>query len=94
MAIIEFRVEGRVLQASAEENETILDCALRSSVPAPYSCMEGVCSTCLAVIREGEAVDIIGSAPEVEADGVVRVQTCQMRIKPGCEKLVVDYDAV
>ncbi|MBX2994375.1 MAG: 2Fe-2S iron-sulfur cluster binding domain-containing protein [Bdellovibrionaceae bacterium] len=86
-ARIEYRIAGKSYEVIAGEHETVLDCALRNSIPAPYSCMEGVCSSCTALVLEGEVEDFVGHAP-IEA----RVQTCQMRIKPGCPKLILDYE--
>ncbi len=94
MAEIEFRVGGQVIIVPAEDRETVLDCALRNAVNAPYSCLEGVCSTCQAVIREGQVENPgAGQDCDVALSKQEPVLTCQVRIKKGCERLVVDYDA-
>lgn len=38
----------------AEENETLLDAAIRSGVAFPYSCKTGRCSTCKCKVLRGE----------------------------------------
>lgn len=86
-ARIEYRIAGTSYVVDAGEHETVLDCALRQAIPAPYSCMEGVCSSCTALVVEGAVEDFVGNSPDDS-----RVQTCQMRLKPGCEKLVLDFE--
>ncbi|MDH3949096.1 MAG: 2Fe-2S iron-sulfur cluster-binding protein, partial [Gammaproteobacteria bacterium] len=38
----------------AEENETILDAALRQGVTLPYGCRNGACGSCVAKVVSGE----------------------------------------
>lgn len=79
---------------TAEAGESLLDTALRNDLNAPYSCLEGVCSACLAQIEEG-AVDFpddtILDDSEVQEG---RVLTCQAKPKAGCLALKVNYDSV
>ena len=93
MPEIEFRVGGKSQTVPAEDRQTILDCALIQAVDAPYSCLEGVCGSCKALIRDGE----VEVPPETELEKAEHAQgfvlTCQARIKHGCARLVVDYDA-
>ena len=35
------------------ENETILEAALRNKIQAPYSCQAGTCGTCACKLLEG-----------------------------------------
>lgn len=84
----------RTYEIEIKPTESVLDAALRNNIDAPYSCMEGVCTACMAVIREGE-VDfpddtILGEDERAEG----RTLTCQARLKSGCPRLVIDYDAV
>ena len=93
-AEIEFRVDGTTHVVQAGENETILDCALRNSIPAPYSCLEGVCSSCSAAVVSGEVEDLVGRDSVDPSSEPRKIQTCQSRIKKNCNRLVIDYDAV
>ena len=36
-------------------NKTLLDIALNSRIEVPYSCQGGVCSSCIARVKEGKA---------------------------------------
>lgn len=47
-------VDGRAFEFSIRREETVLDAALRAGVELPYSCKGGVCSTCRAVLVDGE----------------------------------------
>ncbi len=37
-----------------EDDETLLDGALRNDIDAPYACMSGTCNSCQAKVLEGE----------------------------------------
>ncbi|WP_406685345.1 ferredoxin--NADP reductase [Seonamhaeicola sp. MEBiC1930] len=74
------------------QKQTILEAALDKDLDAPYSCQGGICSSCLARIKEGEATmrqNNILTDSEV-AEGLVL--TCQAN--PTTPTLVVDYDDV
>ncbi|MBU0695235.1 MAG: ferredoxin--NADP reductase [Bacteroidetes bacterium] len=47
-------VEGIKNTVVCEENQNILDALLKAGIDAPYSCREGVCSTCLAKLISGK----------------------------------------
>ena len=79
MPEIEFRWGAQIRTVSATERETILDCALRNGIAAPYSCLEGVCNSCLAKVCLGEA----------KAEEVL---TCQELIKSDDPPRFVDYN--
>jgi ring-1,2-phenylacetyl-CoA epoxidase subunit PaaE len=70
--------------------ETILDAALGASLDAPYACKAGVCSTCRAMVLEGEVEMEANHA--LEDDEVRRgyVLTCQCY--PLSDRVVVTYD--
>ena len=40
-------------QFSADENETVLEAALKQSITLPYSCRDGVCGACKGKVVEG-----------------------------------------
>jgi ring-1,2-phenylacetyl-CoA epoxidase subunit PaaE len=70
--------------------ESILDAALGASLDAPYACKAGVCSTCRAMVLEGEVEMATNHALE---DYEVRrgyVLTCQCY--PLSDTVVVSYD--
>lgn len=79
----------RVIEAP-KGNVTLLDAALQASVDAPFACRAGVCSTCRAMVTEGEAEMEANFALE---DYEVRrgyVLTCQSY--PLTDKITFDYD--
>jgi ring-1,2-phenylacetyl-CoA epoxidase subunit PaaE len=39
---------------AVEDDESILDAALRNDIDAPYACMSGTCNSCQAKVVEGE----------------------------------------
>ncbi|WP_166960040.1 ferredoxin--NADP reductase [Yeosuana marina] len=74
------------------QKQTILEAALDEDIDAPYSCQGGICSSCLARIKEGEATmrqNNILTESEV-AEGLIL--TCQAQ--PTTSKIVIDYDDV
>ncbi|GGD16711.1 ferredoxin--NADP reductase [Hyunsoonleella pacifica] len=72
--------------------QTILEAALDKDLDAPYSCQGGICSSCLAKIKEGTATMVQNSIlTESEvADGLIL--TCQAH--PTSSSIIVDYDDV
>ena len=82
--------EETTFEMSAKQ--TILEAALDEDLDAPYSCQGGICSSCLARIKEGEATmrqNNILTESEV-AEGLIL--TCQAH--PTTPTIVVDYDDV
>ncbi|OUJ75771.1 1,2-phenylacetyl-CoA epoxidase subunit PaaE [Hymenobacter crusticola] len=79
----------RVLEMSYY-GDTILDALLETGTDAPYSCKNGMCSTCRARVTAGQIeMDVNYSLSDAEvAKGYVL--TCQAR--PVSEKVVVDFD--
>lgn len=75
-----------------DTGEALLVCALRNDVDAPYSCLEGVCKTCMGKVKAGEVdtPDESFLTPEEKARGCVL--TCQSKIREGCQIVVIDYD--
>ncbi len=47
-------LDGKDNKVSCNADETILDAFLAAGVNAPYSCKEGVCSTCMAKLIKGK----------------------------------------
>lgn len=74
------------------QKKSVLEAALDEGLDPPYSCQGGICSTCIARIKEGKAEmrkNQILTDSEV-ADGLVL--TCQAH--PTTAKIVIDYDDV
>ncbi|TYA74110.1 ferredoxin--NADP reductase [Seonamhaeicola marinus] len=74
------------------QKQTVLEAALDEDLDAPYSCQGGICSSCLARIKEGEATmrqNNILTDNEV-AEGLIL--TCQAH--PTTPKIVVDFDDI
>ena len=72
--------------------DLVLDAVLKAKIDAPYSCQGGVCSTCIARVKEGSAVM---EKNQILTDGEVAegfILTCQSH--PTSPTLVIDYDDV
>ena len=73
-------------------DKTILEVALENDIDAPFSCQGGICSTCIARLKEGEVImrqNNILTDSEIE-EGLIL--TCQSQ--PTTTKITVDYDDV
>lgn len=74
----------------AKRGQSVLEAALAADLDVPFACKAGVCSTCRAIVLEGEVEMTANHALE---DYEVRrgyVLTCQSM--PLSDTLVVDYD--
>ncbi|WP_336127598.1 ferredoxin--NADP reductase [Mesoflavibacter sp. CH_XMU1422-2] len=74
------------------QQQSVLEAALEQDLDAPYSCQGGICSSCLARVKEGKATmrqNNILTDNEV-AEGLVL--TCQAH--PVSSKIIVDYDDI
>lgn len=83
-------IDGDSHPVVLEENETILEAAIRIGLDAPYACQGGSCCTCRALLEEGKvemAVNYALSASEVKQGFIL---TCQSR--PTTANVVVNYD--
>ncbi|MGI4834310.1 MAG: 1,2-phenylacetyl-CoA epoxidase subunit PaaE [Janthinobacterium lividum] len=70
--------------------DTVLDAALAAGIDAPYSCKNGMCSTCRARVTSGTAaMDVNYSLDENEV-AAGYVLTCQAR--PTTPAVTVDFD--
>ncbi len=79
-------------QVLMDRKELVLDAMLKANIDAPYSCQGGVCSTCIARIKEGKAEM---EKNQILTDGEIAdgfVLTCQAH--PTTPNLTVDYDDV
>lgn len=62
-----------------EENETILDTALRNNIDAPYACMSGTCNSC-------QAKTIVGTVSMENADALSEDEIAEGEILTCCAK--------
>ena len=83
-------LDGRARSFTMERTTTVLEAGLAAGAELPYACKGGVCSTCRAMVVEGEVdMDANFSLEDYElARGYVL--TCQSY--PVTAKVVVDYD--
>lgn len=85
-------VDDETKTIEMSQKQTILEAALDEDIDAPYSCQGGICSSCLARLKEGEVTmrqNNILTEKEV-ASGLIL--TCQAQ--PTTATIVVDYDDV
>ncbi|MEX2597561.1 MAG: 2Fe-2S iron-sulfur cluster-binding protein [Salibacteraceae bacterium] len=71
-------------------SETILEAALKAGIDAPFSCRSAICSTCMALLVEGEVemeMNHVLTDEELEEGFVV---TCQSH--PKTDKVKISYD--
>ncbi|MGH7070855.1 MAG: 1,2-phenylacetyl-CoA epoxidase subunit PaaE [Acetobacteraceae bacterium] len=84
-------LDGRARSFEMEKNTiTILEAALNEGIEAPYACKAGVCSTCRALLVEGQADMDANYALEDYETARGYILTCQAY--PVSDKVVVDYD--
>ena len=84
-------LHGRTSTFEVYDGDSVLDAVQRVRPDAPFSCRSGVCSTCQAVLRNGEVEMAVNYG--LTDDEVTRgyVLTCQS--SPTTDRLDVDYDA-
>jgi ring-1,2-phenylacetyl-CoA epoxidase subunit PaaE len=85
-------LDGEAHSLEIRQNHSVLESVLEAGIDAPFSCQGGVCSTCIARIKEGSAVmakNTILTDGEI-AEGLTL--TCQAR--PTSDTLSIDYDDV
>lgn len=76
-SIINATLNGKDNKVSCKKDETILDAFLAAGVNAPYSCKEGVCSSCMAKLIKGK-VQILNAQSLTDIDiSENRILTCQ-----------------
>ncbi|MFS4459470.1 2Fe-2S iron-sulfur cluster binding domain-containing protein [Bdellovibrio sp. HCB2-146] len=60
---VKFIWQGQETEVEAEEGHTFLDIALIAKISPPYSCTEGHCGTCEAILDNGERVRTCQTLP-------------------------------
>jgi ring-1,2-phenylacetyl-CoA epoxidase subunit PaaE len=89
---LEVVLDDEVFNFTMDKKMVVLDAVLKQDIDAPYSCQGGVCSTCIARIKEGKAEMIKN---QILTDGEIAdgfILTCQAH--PLTPVLKVDYDDV
>ncbi|NNF36021.1 MAG: ferredoxin--NADP reductase [Saprospiraceae bacterium] len=89
-AVVKITLDSTVHSIDVQEQETILEAALRHKLDAPYSCTSGACSSCLARKSSGDIkMDACYALEDDEVeDGFIL--TCQSRILS--ETAEITYD--
>ena len=88
--VAEIILNGETKIINIPAGETVLESCLDAGLDAPYMCEAGVCSTCRAMLSEGEVtMDATHALTENELkEGYIL--TCQAKAKS--KKLVVNFD--
>lgn len=89
---LEVTVDEETFSLLINKKDIVLDAVLAGNIDAPYSCQGGICSSCLARVKEGQAKMVknqILTDAEL-AEGLIL--TCQAH--PVTATLKIDYDDV
>lgn len=92
MTHLEITLDDAVHSLEMDRKTLVLDAVLKAKIDAPYSCQGGVCSTCIARIKEGTAKM---ERNQILTDSELKegfILTCQAH--PTSETLKIDYDDV
>lgn len=84
---IELYGEKHVLET--QENETILDTALRNNIDAPYACMSGTCNSCQATTIKGTVS--LENADALSDDEIAAGEILTCCAKPTSEFVHIKY---
>lgn len=68
---VEIHHQGTTQTITVPEDKTVLAAAQDAGLDLPYSCSAGVCTTCAALVVEGEVdqTDGMGVSPDLQAEG-------------------------
>lgn len=80
---------GEVFEFEIEEDESILDGALRNDIDAPYACMSGTCNSCQASVLEGEVV--MEDAEALTEDEIEEGEILTCCAKPTTDSVKIKY---
>ena len=79
-------------ELTMDQKDVVLDAVLDKDIDAPYSCQGGICSSCVALLKEGE---VEMKKNQILADDEVEeglILTCQSL--PKSSHIVIDYDDI
>lgn len=89
-AVLKVRLDGAESLIECAKSQTLLDALLDAGIDAPYSCKDGICSTCKAKLVEGKIV-MQKHASLTESDLVGKqILTCQAM--PLSKEVTIDFD--
>lgn len=77
-----------ITETTMSPYESVLEAALKARINPPYSCLEGVCGSCMAYLEEGEVDSVEGLINVQSAKRNFR--TCQAQ--PKSKILRVSFD--
>ena len=89
---VEVIVDDESFNLVMDKKQLVLDAVLKADIDAPYSCQGGVCSSCIARVKEGKAEMVKN---QILTDGEIAeglILTCQSH--PVTPTLTIDYDDV
>ncbi len=89
-SIAEVILDGETIQVEVPKDKTVLDTLIDSKYEAPYSCMSGSCSTCIAKLTKGKVE--MEQCYALDEDEVEEgfILTCQA--KPITDSISLTYD--
>jgi ring-1,2-phenylacetyl-CoA epoxidase subunit PaaE len=85
-------VDDEEFEFQMNKKTKVLDAVLDEDIDAPYSCQGGICSSCVALLKEGKAEM---EKNQILTDDEIKeglILTCQAH--PTTPKIVIDYDDV
>lgn len=89
---VTIKLDGRSFSFDlANEDQNILDAALKEGADLPYACKGGVCCTCKAKLISGTVAMDVNYALEEDEISQGFILTCQSH--PTSDKVVIDFDA-
>lgn len=83
-------LKSRKYMLEISKTKTILEAAIDAKIDSPYSCEGGFCTSCMAVITDGQ-VDI-GDNTTLDEDEIAVGKTLTCIAKPTTDKLTVSFD--
>lgn len=84
-------LDGQTIQISSEPDVSILEQLISAGHCPPFSCMEGNCMTCMAVLKKGKIYQDGPGILDEENISAKEILTCQA--KPLSSIIEVDYDS-
>lgn len=90
-AKINVQLNGANSIIECKQGQTLLDALIESGIDAPYSCKEGICSTCKAKLLDGKVIiEKHASLTDIDINEK-QILTCQA--VPLSKEVKIDFDA-
>lgn len=90
LAEVTVRLAGIERKFPCTQGQTILDAALAVGIELPFSCREGHCGACMAVLRCGTVAGEMGAVLSRRDRMKGYILVCQG--KPTSEQIYINYD--